>query len=95
MEIRHTIVGATGRAQLVVLDQTGPSVPAHRRKERPEFRVRLLPKSAHPSTAFAAAGDTAYRGSDLQLALLHIKAWTGLERVDLPEDVRRYIETAH
>ena len=68
-----TIVGKTGRAQLTV--------------HNGRFRVRLLPKSAHRSTSYATAGDQAYSGPDLEMALLHIKAWTGLEDVQLPAEV--------
>src|SRR5438105_214167 len=71
--MNYTIVGRTGRAQLAV--QNG------------RFRVRLLPRSAHRSTSYATAGDQVYSGPDLEMALLHIKAWTGLEKVDLPAEV--------
>ena len=68
-----TIVGRTGRAQLTV--QNG------------RFRVRLLPRGAHRSTSYATAGDQVYSGPDLEMALIHIKAWTGLEKVNLPDEV--------
>ena len=71
---RHTIVGRTGRAQLVIGDAV--------------FSVRLLPKSAHRSTSFATAGDPAYVGPDLEKALLHVRAWTGLETAELPAELR-------
>jgi hypothetical protein len=92
--MKHTIVGRTGRAQLVVCDLTGENVPLRRRRERPDFCVRLLPRSAHRSTSFSAAGDQVYCGPDLQMALLHIKAWTGLEEIRLPREMQRYIERA-
>ena len=72
--MKLTIVGRTGRAQLSVRGST--------------FSVRLLPKRAHRSTSFAAAGDQAYVGSDLEMALLHIRAWTGEEKVELPAEIR-------
>ena len=71
--MNYTIVGKTGRAQLTVKDG--------------RFRVRLLPKSAHWSTSYATAGDEVYHGDDLEMALVHIKAWTGLESVNLPSEV--------
>ncbi len=88
--MKYTIVGKTGRAQLVVNDLTGENVPETRRREHPEFQVRLLPRSAHRSTSFAA-GDPAYCGSNFHTALLHIKAWTSLEQIDLPREMQRYL----
>jgi hypothetical protein len=73
-EMNYTIIGRTGRAQLSVI--------------KGRYRVRLLPRGAHRSTAYASAGDQVYSGPDLEMALLHIRAWTGLERVDLPAEVR-------
>ncbi len=90
--MKHTVYGRTGRAQLVVEDYTGPHIPPRRRKERPEFAVYLLPNSANRNTSFAAAGDPAYHGTDLEKALVHIKAWTSLEEVPLPREIRRYLE---
>ncbi len=89
--MKATIYGRTGRAQLVVHDFTGPHIPPRRRKERPEFAVYLLPNSANRNTSFAAAGDPAYYGPDLEKALLHIRAWTSLEEIDLPHSIRRYL----
>lgn len=71
---KHTIVGRTGRAQLTIRSDM--------------FSVRLLPKSAHRSTSYAAAGDPAYVGPDIEKALLHIRAWTGLEPAELPAELR-------
>lgn len=93
--MKHTIVGKTGRAQLVVYDLTGENVPLRRRKARPDFCVRLLPRSAHRSTSYTAAGDEAYFGPDLSVALMHVRAWTGLDRIDLPSEFQRYGEVAH
>jgi hypothetical protein len=88
--MKYTIEGRLGRAQLIVIDMTGPGVPEHKRQERPEFRVRLLSKRANRNTSYAAAGDEAYRGSDFDRALLQIKAWTGLEEFPLPSGLRKY-----
>lgn len=71
--MNYTIVGRTGRAQLTIRNG--------------KFRVRLLPKSAHRSTSYATAGDEVYNGPDLEMALVHIKAWTGLDAVSLPTEV--------
>ena len=71
--MNYTIVGRTGRAQLTV--QNG------------RYRVRLLPKGAHRSTSYRSAGDQVYSGADLEMALIHIQAWTGLERIDLPAEL--------
>ena len=90
--MKYTIYGKTGRAQLAVYDLTGEHVPARRRRERPDFRVRLLPRTANRSTAFATAGDEVYCGPDIETALLHIRAWTGLEEIALPEAMRKYVE---
>jgi hypothetical protein len=78
--MKLTIVGRTGRAQLTVRGST--------------YSVRLLPKRAHRSTSFAAAGDQAYVGPDLDMALLHIQAWTGVESVELPAEIRPQISQA-
>jgi len=88
--MKVTIYGRTGRAQLAVHDHTGENVPISKRREKPEFTVCLLPRSASPHTSFAAAGDPAYYGTDLELALLHIKAWTGLDHVELPQEIQKY-----
>ena len=88
-KMRHTIIGKTGRAQLLVYDLTGENVPPRQRKERPDFCVRLLPKNAHRSTAYSSAGDEVYFGPDLEKALMHIRAWTGLEDIDLPMHLSR------
>ncbi len=93
--MKYTIIGRTGRAQLVVYDLTGENVPLRHRKDRPEFCVRLLPRSAHRSTSFTSAGDEAYFGPDLSVALMHIRAWTGVENIELPDEFRRYAELAH
>ena len=89
--MNHTFYGATGRAQVTVVDLTGASVPLQRRRESPEFQVRLLPRSASRSTAYTSAGDLTYSGSDLSKALMHVRAWTGLEEIDLPAGLRKYL----
>ena len=82
--MKYTFLGKTGRAQLTVYESE---------LNRPRFRVRLLPRGANRSTAYATAGDQAYLGADLEMALLHIRAWTGIENVALPASLLRY--TAH
>ena len=96
--MKHTFWGKTGRAQLTVVDLTGDRVPLRKRMSEPEFQVRLLPRSANPSTAFAGAGDLTYSGTDLSKALMHVRAWTGVDEIDLPAGLRKYlaqIENAH
>lgn len=72
--MKHRIIGRTGRAQLTVSGST--------------IGFRLLPRNAQRGTSYAAAGDQAYVGSDLDTASLHIRAWTGPESIDLPADMR-------
>lgn len=93
--MKYTITGRTGRAQLSVSDMTGEHVPERRRREKPEFCVRLLPKNANPSTSYASAGDQVYDGPDLEVALMHIKAWTSLDDVPLPDEMKKYLGEAH
>src|SRR5262245_25403123 len=89
--MKYTIHGKTGRAQLTVRDFTGEEVPIRSRKEKPDFVVRLLPKRANRNTAYSVAGDAVYKGSDLGVALMHIQAWTGLERIALPASLQKYV----
>ena len=89
--MKYTIHGKTGRAQLTVRDMTGEDVPIRSRQEKPDFVVKLLPKRANRNTAYSIAGDPVYRGSDLELALMHIQAWTGLERIPLPASLQKYV----
>ena len=96
--MKHTFWGKTGRAQLTVVDLTGDNVPLRKRMSEPEFHVRLLPPNANRSTAFSGAGDLTYAGSDLSKALMHVRAWTGVEEIELPAGLRKYlaqIENAH
>lgn len=96
--MKHTFYGKTGRAQVTVVDLTDPSLPLRKRREEPEFQVRLLPRDANRSTAYTSAGDLTYVGSDLSKALMHVRAWTGLEEVELPAGLRKYLadlERAH
>ena len=90
MEMRHVVVGKTGRAQLVVKDFTGETIPIRHRKDRPEFEVYLLPRFAKRSTSFASSGSPAYDGHDLNTAIMHIQAWTGLSDIDLPSHIEKY-----
>ncbi len=90
MEVKHVIVGKTGRAQLVVKDYTAESIPLRHRKEKPEFQVYLLPRYANRNTSYASAGDPAYYGSDLEVAMMHVKAWTSLAEVELPSVIKKY-----
>ena len=90
--MKYTIHGKTGRAQLTVRDYTGPEVPMAKRRERPEFIVRLLDKRANRNTAFSVAGDPVYRGPDFEVAMMHIKAWTGMEEIALPASLKPYTE---
>lgn len=53
MQIRLTLRGPKRRAQLVVIDLTGPDVPVAVRHERPLFIVSSLPNAANRYTAFA------------------------------------------
>src|SRR5438309_5277278 len=76
--VKTTLYGKTGRAQLAILDMTGADVPARKQRDRPEFCVTLLPRSANRSTSFASAGDRVYLGPSYETAMLHIRAWTGL-----------------
>lgn len=89
--MKHTFWGKTGRAQVTVVDLTDPNVPLRKRRDEPEFQVRLLPRSASRSTAYTSAGDLAYAGSDLSTALMHVRAWTGIEEFDLPMGLRKYL----
>ena len=89
--MKHTFYGSTGRAQVTVVDMTDASLPTNKRRESPEFQVRLLPRSASRSTAYTSAGDLTYSGSDLSTALMHVRAWTGLEEIDLPAGLRKYL----
>ena len=84
--MKHTIQGKTGRAQLIV------RTPSEKQTAvlQPEFRVYLLPNSANRNTSFAGAGDPAYFGPDLEKAIMHIKAWTGLSEVSLPPAFGKY-----
>jgi hypothetical protein len=96
--MKHTFYGKTGRAQVTVLDLTNPSLPLRKRRDEPEFQVRLLPRGANRSTAYTSAGDLAYAGSDLSKALMHVRAWTGLDELELPAGLRKYLtelERAH
>lgn len=96
--MKHTFYGKTGRAQVTVVDMTDPSLPERKRRDRPEFQVRLLPRSANRSTAYISAGDLTYAGTDLSTALMHVRAWTGLDEIDLPAGLRKYLaelERAH
>ena len=90
--MKTTIYGRTGRAQLSVIDMTGPDVPARKRREKPDFCVTLLPRSASRSTSFASAGDRVYFGPSYEMALLHIRAWTGVERLTLPHQMLDVID---
>jgi|SRR5579862_1155161 len=94
MTYKYTVVGPTGRAQLIVEDMTGESVPLRKRRDRPDFCVRLLSRRAHRSTSFSSAGDRAYYGPNLDIALMHIAAWTGLAEVPLPAILQRFAEQA-
>lgn len=86
--MKTTIYGRTGRAQLAIIDMTGPEVPARKRREHIDFCVTLLPRSASRSTSYASAGDRVYVGPSYETALMHIQAWTGVERVELPREMR-------
>jgi len=55
-----------------------------------EFSIHLLPRSANRNTSFAAAGDLAYFGPDLDTALMHVRAWTSLEDIKLPREIEKY-----
>ena len=90
--MKHTIYGKTGRAQLAVHDFTGKNVPERKRRPHPEFCVKLLPRTADRNTAFASAGDEVYFGPDLEKAMMHIKAWTGLETIELPSEIQKFVE---
>ena len=92
--MKYTIHGKTGRAQLTVKDFTGAETPVQKRRDQPEFVVKLLPRLANRNTAFSIAGDPVYKGSDFELALMHIQAWTGLERIPLPDSLQRYVQPA-
>jgi hypothetical protein len=72
--VKHTIEGRTGRAQITIQNE--------------KYRVRLLPKGAHRSTSFTTAGDQVYFGPNLDMALMHVSAWTGIENIELPESFR-------
>jgi hypothetical protein len=89
--MKHTFYGKTGRAQVTVVDLTDPRLPQRKRRDEPEFQVRLLPPGANRSTAYTAAGDLAYAGSDLSKALMHVRAWTGLDNIELPAGLRKYL----
>jgi hypothetical protein len=90
--MKVTLYGKTGRALLTVWDYTGEDVLERKRKDKVEFSVHLLPRSANRNTSFAAAGDLAYFGPDLELALVHIRAWTGLEDIRLPQSFDKFLE---
>jgi len=89
--MKHTFYGKSGRAQITVVDLTDPRLPERKRRDEPEFQVRLLPRSANRSTAYTSAGDLTYTGSDLSAAMMHVRAWTGLEEIELPACLRRYL----
>ena len=89
--MKVTLYGKTGRAQLSVLDYTGEDVLARKRKDKVEFAVHLLPRSANRNTSFAAAGDLAYYGPNLETALMHVRAWTSLEDIKLPREIEKYL----
>lgn len=81
--MKYTFTGKSGRAQLTVFDSDGKAL-------KPRFRVRLLPRGANRSTAYATAGDQAYLGADIEMALLHIRAWTGIVTIELPASLKRF-----
>lgn len=83
--MKYTFAGKTGRAQLTVME---PS----RQGRRTMFRVRLLPRRASWNTSYASAGDQAYLGPDLEMALIHIRAWTGDAHVEMPAALRKYAD---
>jgi hypothetical protein len=89
--MKHTFYGKTGRAQVTVVDLTDPNLPTRKRRDEPEFQVRLLPRSANRSTAYTSAGDLTYSGSDLSKALMHVRAWTGLDSIELPAGLQKYL----
>ena len=84
--MKYTFAGRTGRAQLTVLESN--------RRERPvRFQVRLLPRRASWNTSYASAGDQAYLGSDLDMAMIHIRTWTGLDSLEAPGAVRSLLDS--
>ena len=82
--MKYTFIGRTGRAQLTVFDSSEGL-------NRARFRVRLLPRGAKRSTSYATAGDQAYLGPDLEMALIHIRAWTGLTDFMLPAALQAHM----
>jgi hypothetical protein len=97
--MQYTFSGSTGRAQLIVREEEVIKGRIMKRLETPEYLVKLLPRSANRNTAFSSAGEPAYRGSELEKALMHIRAWTGLELTKLPQALEqlrsRPAETVH
>jgi len=91
--MKLTINGRTGRAQLIMVDMTGENVPLRKRKDHVDYCVRLLPRTAHRSTSFSVAGDEVYFGPDLEKALMHIRAWTGEENINVPARMRQRSQT--
>ena len=48
-------------------------------------------RRANRSTSYATAGDQAYLGPDIEMALLHIRAWTGLTDFILPTALQAHL----
>lgn len=89
LDLKKTFTGHLGyRAQLCVLDLTGPDVPASIRKEKPSFEVRVLRKHYDQSTAFSV-GKQVYYGDDIHKAIDAIVKYVGfISYADLPKKLR-------
>lgn len=87
--MKHTFIvrGKMYRAQLKVIDLTGPDVPASIRKDKPNFEVRTLMSVKPKSTSFSK-GEQRYFGDNIMSAYHMLVKYVG--QVQMPKKFNKY-----